>query len=86
MTPDYPNMSDTFQIVPLPNGHFRVEKLLIRGVTTAYESASFSTRREAEQWIERKPGAAHAAHRLYSHPNGQRDASLYPSSDRSGES
>jgi hypothetical protein len=53
-------MSETFQIVPLPNGHFCVEKLLIRGEAAAYECASFSTRREAQQWIERRNPAPRA--------------------------
>jgi hypothetical protein len=51
-------MSDTFNIVALPDGRFRAEKIVARNQTTTYASAVFRTKREASDWIERQGRAA----------------------------
>ena len=50
----HPDMSDTFKIVPLSNGRFRAEKLVMHDQTAAYVSAIFRTRREARHSIDRQ--------------------------------
>lgn len=49
-------MSDTFSIVQLSSGYFRVEKLVTGEQTTAYVSATFDSRRAAQEWIEQQRG------------------------------
>ncbi len=47
-------MPDRFDIVALPNNLFRAEKLVINDHGTKYQSATFHTRQEARDWIERQ--------------------------------
>jgi hypothetical protein len=51
---DDPEMSYTFMIVPLRNGHFRAEKVEKGDQATSYVSATFRSKREALEWIERQ--------------------------------
>ena len=54
MSADDPEMSYTFMIVPLRNGHFRAEKVEKGDQATSYVSATFRSKREALEWIERQ--------------------------------
>jgi hypothetical protein len=47
-------MTGPFKIVRLRSGQYRVERLVERDRVQTYQSATFSTERQARDWIERQ--------------------------------
>jgi hypothetical protein len=51
---EHPGMPDHFNIVPIPGGDFRAERVVVGDQAMSYESATFHTARAASEWLDRQ--------------------------------